>query len=67
MGPDPSQTGADTSGEAIRAQIYDADTLYGDAGDNQLQGWAGNNWLIGLSGNDTLNGDLGNDTLVFYA
>ncbi len=41
-----------------------ADTLTGDAGNNEIQGRSGNNLLSGLAGNDDLVGGQDNDTLI---
>ncbi len=47
--------------ESIWATAY-ADTLTGDAGDNQFNGYGGNDVMVGGLGNDTLNGGDGIDT-----
>ena len=41
-----------------------ADTLLGDAQDNQILGWNGNDRLEGRAGNDALVGGNGDDTLI---
>ena len=46
--------------------LSDADnTLYGDAGNDELLGWYGNDTLIGGQGNDVLHGYYGDDTYIF--
>lgn len=40
-----------------------ADTIVGDAGDNEFSGFAGNDSIAGAGGNDTLLGGAGRDTL----
>ena len=40
------------------------DTIYGNAGNNQLSGDAGDDKLLGNAGNDNLNGGDGDDTLI---
>ncbi|WP_284164501.1 calcium-binding protein [Frigidibacter sp. SD6-1] len=73
---DGSTTGADTSGLAIRAQIFDprtaavavagtaiADHYIGTAFADQLMGSDGNDRLIGNDGNDFLNGGNDNDSI----
>ena len=43
--------------------FFDADTIYGDAGDDQIFGQADNDKLYGGDGNDALDGGEGDDTL----
>ena len=73
---DAGQTGADTTGSAIRAQIFDpresAVTLHGTLADDsfsgtifadRLSGSFGNDTLAGAVGDDRLHGEAGNDLL----
>jgi Ca2+-binding RTX toxin-like protein len=69
---DDSLTGADTSGAAIRSQVFDPTLYYGTAlGDtanggsfnDRYSGYGGNDTLSGRGGDDTLNGGDGDDTL----
>lgn len=73
---DVSEVGGDTSGYAIRAQIFDprlesvelggtasADNLAGTQFDDWLSGQAGNDMLYGVGGDDLLIGGAGNDNL----
>ena len=65
---DDSQAEGDTSGTAIRAQIFDAGSSQdgvarlGTPGNDSLTGTRHAEALFGLAGNDTLTGGLGNDT-----
>lgn len=73
---DGSQTGGDTSGFAIRAQIFDpreaavnltgsalGDDFVGTAFDDTMSGLAGADHLVGKQGNDAQAGDAGDDAL----
>jgi serralysin len=72
---DASQSGGDTSGFAVRAQIVDprdgvvdgtpgADTLYGhDAVGDIMSGFDGNDTMFGLAGNDVVHGGKGFDVV----
>ena len=65
---DGSQTGGDTSGFAIRAQIFDpreaAVTLTGSALGDDFVGTAFSDTITGNEGNDQLVGGLGDDVLA---
>ena len=73
---DVSATGGDTSGGAIRAQIFDPreaavhlsgtalnDDYVGTRFGDQISGSFGSDTLAGAAGNDLLSGQQGNDTL----
>jgi ABC-type phosphate/phosphonate transport system substrate-binding protein len=69
---DQSATGGDTSGIAIRAQVFDptvydgtssAETVTGGAFDDRYFGYGGNDSISGRGGDDILNGGDGSDTL----
>jgi Ca2+-binding RTX toxin-like protein len=69
---DNSQTGGDTSGSAVRAQVFDptrftgtdaAEAVTGGSLRDRLAGKAGNDTLRGADGGDRLNGDRGRDVL----
>ncbi len=65
---DTSQTGSDTSGAAIRAQIVDpriaAVDLNGTKQGDNLVGTAFNDTIAGAGGDDELSGGLGDDKLL---
>ena len=44
---------------------FDADAIYGLAGNDILQGSSGDDTILGASGNDTLTGGAGEDSFVF--
>lgn len=53
--------------EEVLAQVQDspaAQTIVGDATDNQLFGLTGNDFISGLGGNDLIDGGTGNDQLA---
>ncbi|MCP5075867.1 MAG: calcium-binding protein, partial [Rhodobacteraceae bacterium] len=73
---DYSATGGDTSGQAIRGQIFDPretavvlngtmldDDFVGTRYGDEMSGFIGDDSLLGRSGDDELNGEAGNDTL----
>jgi len=65
---DDSQSGEDTSGYAVRGQIFDGRTapidLDGTAGDDDFVGTVFADQIRGRGGNDRLQGRAGNDTLI---
>jgi Ca2+-binding RTX toxin-like protein len=74
---DASQTGGDTSGWAVRGQIFDprtsavnlngtalADQFVGTGHGDWMAGHTGNDSIDGASGDDRLYGESGNDTLL---
>lgn len=61
---DESQSGGDTSGAAIRSQVFTAGgAIRGTAGDDDLQGTARGDEMFGLAGDDELIGAGGADRL----
>ena len=65
---DESKSAPDTSGTAVRAQIFGSNAgqvFTGTAGADKLNGTAKDDTLIGLAGDDMLNGKLGNDTVSY--
>jgi len=70
---DPTQTGGDTSGFAVRARVFEnlveidgtagIDSLTGTAGHEYISGLAGNDSLQALAGHDVLDGGAGADTM----
>ena len=67
---DLSQTAPDTSGEAVRAQVFASNAgqvLTGTKGADTLTGTTKDDTLIGLAGDDMLDGKAGNDTASYAA
>jgi Ca2+-binding RTX toxin-like protein len=62
---DGSETGDDSSGSAVRVQIFDASLslIDGTPGDDILVGAEGDSFILGLGGDDTIQGGPGNDWL----
>jgi Ca2+-binding RTX toxin-like protein len=60
---DFSATGGDTTGTAVRAQVFDPTIFNGGSGDDVVVGGSLADTHFGNGGSDTLSGMAGNDTL----